>query len=306
MISLIVKQKWEDYDMIMKKKVTPSVILLFLLLLVFTALIGCGSSWDAPVVADVSVTGVTLNKTSTSIPVGSTEQLTATIAPANATNQNVTWSTSDAGKATVSLSGLVKAVAAGTATITVTTVDGGFTATCTVTVPKWYVDPLGTDNGSHGTTTGAGAFKTIQYAINDSRVVADDIIKVAAGTYTENLTIDRSLSLIGVGDTTIVNGAVEATGDNVVVQNLKITNQNSDYDNPTHSYGVKATAGKALTLENVTVDVLYYGVRMEDGSPAIGTAITLNNSRIKGFAAIYLESAGATNWTAPLVLDRSG
>ena len=83
--------------------------------------------------ATVSVTGVTLNKTSTSLYVGDTETLTATVEPSDATNKNVTWNTSDTSVATVN-NGVVTAVSAGTATITVTTADGGFTDTCTVTV----------------------------------------------------------------------------------------------------------------------------------------------------------------------------
>ena len=83
--------------------------------------------------AAVPVTGVTLNKTSTSLYVGDTETLTATVEPSDATNKNVTWNTSDTSVATVN-NGVVTAVSAGTATITVTTADGGFTDTCTVTV----------------------------------------------------------------------------------------------------------------------------------------------------------------------------
>ena len=79
------------------------------------------------------VTGVSLNKTSTTLYVGGSETITATVAPEGATNKNVTWSTSDASIATVT-DGVVTAVSAGTATITVTTVDGGKTDTCTVTV----------------------------------------------------------------------------------------------------------------------------------------------------------------------------
>ena len=81
----------------------------------------------------VAVTGVELNKTSTSIEVGATETLTATVAPADATNKSVTWTSSNEAVATVD-GGVVTGVAAGTATITVTTMDGSFTATCTVTV----------------------------------------------------------------------------------------------------------------------------------------------------------------------------
>ena len=83
---------------------------------------------------NISATGVSLNKTSTSIAKGSSETLTATVSPSEATNKNVTWSSSVPSVATVSSSGVVTAVSAGTTVITVTTEDGGFTATCTVTV----------------------------------------------------------------------------------------------------------------------------------------------------------------------------
>lgn len=88
------------------------------------------------VVADsgpVSVTGVTLNQNTATIEVGDTLQLTATISPSNATNKSVTWSSNHTNYVTVS-NGLVTGVAAGTAVITVTTTDGNYTASCTVTV----------------------------------------------------------------------------------------------------------------------------------------------------------------------------
>ena len=83
---------------------------------------------------DVSVTGVTLNKTTLTLSKGASETLTATIAPTNATNKKVTWTSSDPAVATVDASGKVTGVAKGTATITVTTEDGGHTATCAVEV----------------------------------------------------------------------------------------------------------------------------------------------------------------------------
>ena len=82
----------------------------------------------------VAVTGVTLNKTEATIKVGVSLQLTATIAPSNATNKNVTWSSSDSSVATVNAVGKVTAVKAGSATITVKTNDGEKTATCQITV----------------------------------------------------------------------------------------------------------------------------------------------------------------------------
>lgn len=82
----------------------------------------------------VAVTGVTVAPTETTIKVGKTVTLAATIEPALATNTNVTWESDATGVATVDESGVVSAVAKGTAIITVTTEDGGFTATCVVTV----------------------------------------------------------------------------------------------------------------------------------------------------------------------------
>lgn len=82
----------------------------------------------------VSATGVSLNKSQETISVNGTLQLTATVKPANATNKSVTWSSSDNSVATVSNTGMVRAVKEGTCEITVTTVDGGFTAKCSLTV----------------------------------------------------------------------------------------------------------------------------------------------------------------------------
>ena len=85
------------------------------------------------VTVEVAVTGVTVTPTTASVTVGQSTTLTATVAPTTASNKTVTWSTSDGDIATVS-DGVVTGVSAGTATITVTTADGGFTATCAVTV----------------------------------------------------------------------------------------------------------------------------------------------------------------------------
>ncbi|MBR1635562.1 MAG: Ig-like domain-containing protein [Lachnospiraceae bacterium] len=82
----------------------------------------------------VPVTGVTLNKTSLTMAKGKERVLTATVSPDNATNKNVTWSSSDSSVASVDENGVVTANEAGAATITVTTADGPYTATCEVTV----------------------------------------------------------------------------------------------------------------------------------------------------------------------------
>ena len=99
------------------------------------------------------VTGVTLNRTSASVQVGKSITLTAAVQPENATDQNVVWSSSDPAIATVNEEGKVTGVAEGTATITVTTVDGNRTATCTVTVTKATTG--GTTGGSSSSASTA-------------------------------------------------------------------------------------------------------------------------------------------------------
>ena len=82
----------------------------------------------------VNVTGVTLNHSTGQVTVGQTLQLTATVAPSNADNKAVSWTSSQPTVATVSSTGLVTAqTAPGTAIITVTTTDGTKTAQCTIT-----------------------------------------------------------------------------------------------------------------------------------------------------------------------------
>ena len=85
--------------------------------------------------ATVAVTGVTLDVTELALEIPATATLTATVAPEEATDKTVVWTSDNEAVATVA-EGVVTAVAEGTATITVTTVDGGFTATCIVTVTE--------------------------------------------------------------------------------------------------------------------------------------------------------------------------
>lgn len=81
----------------------------------------------------VEVTSVTLNKTSLSLNVGDSDTLVATVNPSNATNKNVSWSSSNNGVVTVN-NGAIKAVGEGSAVITVSA--GGKEVKCTVTVKK--------------------------------------------------------------------------------------------------------------------------------------------------------------------------
>ena len=108
---------------------------------------------------NVLVTGVALNKTSTSISVGNSETLTATVAPENAANKALKWASSDEDVATVAPDGTVTAVKVGTATITATAADGsGKSAVCKVTVTGDTTpsQPGGSTGGSSGGSSSGG------------------------------------------------------------------------------------------------------------------------------------------------------
>jgi hypothetical protein len=83
---------------------------------------------------DINVQNVAISSATMSLTVNATRKLRATISPFNATNKNVDWSTDNESVVSVDATGSVTAKAAGVATITVTTQDGGKTAVCTITV----------------------------------------------------------------------------------------------------------------------------------------------------------------------------
>ena len=84
---------------------------------------------------NVKVSGISLDRSSISVSIGSSEQLNASVKPENAQNKTVRWESSNPTVASVS-AGLVTAKSKGTAIITARTGDGGYTATCTVTVSQ--------------------------------------------------------------------------------------------------------------------------------------------------------------------------
>lgn len=107
-------------------------------------------------VTAISVTGVTVNITTAELLKGDKTQLTATVAPGNATDKSLTWSSSNTKVASVDASGLVTATGPGSAIITVTTTDGAKTAQCSITVYE-----RGSGN-SHGNLNAGGNYAWYQ------------------------------------------------------------------------------------------------------------------------------------------------
>ena len=113
----------------------------------------------------VSVTEVTLDKTELTLTEGETETLTATVRPDNADNRKVTWSSDKTEIATVDGAGRVTAVKAGEAVITVTTEDGGKTASCKVTVKAKTVPVTGVEVNPWAVTLSVRGTSKLSYTI---------------------------------------------------------------------------------------------------------------------------------------------
>lgn len=111
-----------------------------------------------------AVTGVTLNRSSLSLysnTTPNTAALTATVSPADATDKTMTWASGNTAVATVDQSGKVTAVGNGTATITVTTTDGGYTASCTVSVSTYSSGGGSGGGGGGGSSSGGSSTTTV-------------------------------------------------------------------------------------------------------------------------------------------------
>lgn len=201
--------------------------------------IGSITASEAPEV--VAVTGVKLDQTALTLDVGNSAQLTAMLSPNNATNKSVTWS---ANNSNVSVSGgKVTAKIAGSAVVTVTTADGGYTAQCNVTVNastavdhteltslnldgKCYFDTeilpdektntKARWNLQSGTTYIAGArddnYK-IGYSCTDNIYVVRGTVSSAAKNapfWANDWIIEQTNASCKVGDTTVATDAIDS------------------------------------------------------------------------------------------------
>ena len=125
---------------------------------------------------NVPVTGVSLDKETLILKVDSVAQLTATVSPDNADDKSVTWESSDINIATVSSTGLVTALAPGSASITVKTTDGEYTATCAVVVSANNISVTDISINKHNLEMKVGDSETLIVTIEPENATNKDLI----------------------------------------------------------------------------------------------------------------------------------
>nr|MCR5206672.1 Ig domain-containing protein [Lachnospiraceae bacterium] len=201
-------------------------------------------------VIPVGVTGVSLNKTSLSLEIGSSESLTATISPSNATDKSVSWTTSNASVATVS-NGKVTGVAAGTATITVKT-NNGKTATCTVTVDPVSVKSVSLNKTS--LTLDIGKSETLTATISPSNAANKTLTWTSSNTSVATVTSSGQVTVKAAGTATITvktNNGKTATC-TVTVNPVAVTSVILDKVSLTLTVGKSETLTATISPSNAT------------------------------------------------------
>ncbi|MCU4163966.1 PA14 domain-containing protein [Carboxylicivirga caseinilyticus] len=116
--------------------------------------------------ANLEVSGVTITPGSILLSTGETEQLTAIVTPNNSQNRMVSWSSDNSLVATVSEDGIVTAHSEGSANITVTTLEGGYSSACTVEVSN----SVSAGNGLNGYYYNGLKFETPIGARKDANI----------------------------------------------------------------------------------------------------------------------------------------
>ena len=228
--------------------------------------------------AAVSVTGVSLNKTSTTLTVDTTETLTATVSPDDATDKSVSWSSDKTAVATVT-DGVVTAVAPGTANITVTTTDGNKQATCAVTVsnPAIAINP-GVRNSTYD---GNGVYKVTYdgnpYSVTVNVTTPASGATVKYGTASDTCTLDASPTITNVAESPLtVYYTVTADGYTTLRGNATVEISKAEQTHPA------APTAESVTVSSVTLVAIPNGeYKCGDGewqtSPTF-TGLTMNTS----------------------------
>ena len=177
----------------------------------------------------IPVSQITLNKTETSISVGNSETLTATVAPENAANKALTWASSDEDVATVAPDGTVTAVKAGAATITATAMDGsGKSATCKVTVTGDTTpsQPGGSTGGSSGgSSSGGGGGSSSTTPTKPETATKPDGTKVETVTKPDGTKVETTTGKDGSVTKTETKTETKPDGTKVETKNETETNK---------------------------------------------------------------------------------
>ena len=232
----------------------------------------------------VSVTEVTLDKTKLTLTEGETETLTATVKPDNADNKKVKWSSDKTEIATVDGAGKVTAVKAGEAVVTVTTEDGGKTATCKVTVKAKAVNVTDVSLDKTELTLTEGETETLTATVKPDN--ADNKKVKWSSDKTEIATVggDGKVTAVKAGEATVTVTTEDGgkTASCKVTVKAKIVPVTGVEVNPwAVTLSVRGTSKLSYTIR--PADATNQNVKWESESPSVATVDSEGN--VQGVAA---------------------
>lgn len=197
----------------------------------------------------VAVTGVTVTPATLGLKVNETSTLTANITPSNATNKNVTWSTSAPTVATVDANGAVKALAVGTAVITATTADGNKTATCNVTVSAAATNvPVTGVSISKTLVVGKGATRALTATVAPANATNKTVTWRSSATAIA--TVDAKGNVKGIKKGTATITATTADGGKTATCTVTVSEVTLNSTSLTLGVGKSSTALRAAVSTN--------------------------------------------------------
>lgn len=151
----------------------------------------------------VAVTEVRLDKTATTLVEGDTEELMATVMPENATDKGIEWKSDNESVATVSQTGLVTALKEGSSAITVITNDGGFKATCDVTVNKKVIAVTSVVLGNTELTLVEGEEEKLAVAVTPENATDKSVVWESGNESVATVSQEGLVTAVGEGKATI-------------------------------------------------------------------------------------------------------
>ena len=170
---------------------------------------------------EIKVTKVELNKATIALVKGGSETLVATISPSNATNKEVTWTSSNNSVATVDANGKVIGVKEGNAIITVKTKDGEKVATCTVTVSNVVVKVTKVELNKTTIALVKGGSETLVATISPSNATNKEVTWTSSNNSVA--TVDANGKVIGVKEGNAIITVKTKDGDKVATCTVTVS-----------------------------------------------------------------------------------
>ncbi len=257
----------------------------------------------------IAVTGVELDKAECTLKKGESVTLTATVKPEDASNKNVSWTSSDATVATVDTNGKVSAVGVGKTTIKVTTKDGGKYAECSVTVPEDPVETIsvtGVHLNKNRCTIQKGKSVTLTATVDPGNATNKKLIWTSNKESVAKVDATGKVSAVGVGNTiirvTTEDGGKFAECDvTVPKEKVKLTAKKKTFkkNTKTKKYDITLKDSKGKAIKNAKIILKVNKKNYTAKTNSKGKAIfKINQLNKKGKFNATVKFAGNKNYTA--------